>query len=269
MAFRTFALPVAVAAGLAAAGASAQALPQVDVPPVVPIAPVRPLPPADASPPSSDPAAPAAAPAESGGCAPAGLFSATVRDISPGLAASSQRAQPRQLWRSGARFFRSLEQPQPNGRQALVIIAEPDIWAIDVGSRSGRHTTDPGPDLFVRAPILPTGADLPPELHALEFGCEMDFVAAHAPAAQQIIDWGSAKAGVHVFSSGEHSLAMLVDTRRNAPVMLSYLRQGRPVFVLRYDEYRRNQGERPQLFEPANNVRMTEGPAPAAALPSN
>jgi len=244
-------LPVAfagLAAATLAAQASAQPPPVVDTPPV--IAPPPPvLVPAPAS------------------CAPAALFRTVIRNISPGLAASDSRAQPRQLWRHGSKFLRSVQQPMPNGDQAVFIVAEPDIWVINEATRTGRHSVDPGPVFEVRAPILPMAKDMPPELRSLEFGCEAEFVARYAPQSQQIINWGAAKAGIHIYSSGEHSVAILMDTRRSGPVMISYLRGGRPVFVLRYDEYRHGLPDRPDLFAPGKSVKITEVEKEAPPLP--
>lgn len=39
----------------------------------------------------------------------------TVRNITPGIAASDPRAQPKRLWRLGAKFLRSLESPVAPG----------------------------------------------------------------------------------------------------------------------------------------------------------
>jgi hypothetical protein len=258
--FKTFALRIALAVaatGVVAGQTLAQKPPELDVPAVVP----------PGAPPAPDPFNPREGAPAAANCAPTGLFSATVRNISPGLAASDPRAQPRQLWRQGSQYLRSVEQPLPNGAQSVVVIAEPHVWAYNEATRSGRHTIDPGPVLEVRAPILPPALGLPPELLRLEFGCEPDFVAAHAATPQQVINWGGEKAGVRVYTSGEHSVAILMDSRRSQPLMLSYLRQGRPMFVLRYDAYRRGLPERPELFQPPKSVKFAEGSAEAPPRP--
>jgi hypothetical protein len=53
-------------------------------------------------------------------------------------------------------------------------------------------------------------------------------------------------------------VAILMDIRRSGPLMLSYLRQGRPVFVIRYDDYRHGLPDRPELFKPPRNVKIIE-----------
>ena len=258
------AISVLLAGGTMAAAPAQAQLPTLDVPPVVAMPPVKPLPPAGA--PAGDQSfafdpsnpSPFREPAAAK-CAPAGTFTATIRNVSPGLAAADPRAQPRQMWRQGALYLKNVDPPAPNGSQRVVTIAEPNIWMYDEATRTGAHTVDPGPDLEVRAPILPEAPNLPPELAALEFGCELDFVAARAPNPQQMINWGSVRAGLHVYGAGEHSVAILVDARRNYVLMLSYLRRGQPVLVLRYDNYRRGLPERPEQFQPPRYVIFTEG----------
>jgi hypothetical protein len=163
-------------------------------------------------------------------CAPPKLFKATIRNVSPGLAAADRAAQPRQLWRLGDKFLRSEESPDPvRGDLPIVIISEPDIWTINRATRQGRHAIDPGPTLNVRAPILPPVPGLPAPMRGLEFGCEPVFVATYAPQQQ-----------------------------RNAPLMISYVFRGQPRLVIRYDEYRHGLTERAGMFEPPKNIKITE-----------
>lgn len=208
------------------------------------------------------PAGPAAPPGPV--CAPASLFRAEIRDISPGVAAADRAAQPRVLWRLGSTFLRTEEQPDPvGGRQALTIVAEPDIWLVDLATGVGRHSVDPGPDFTVHAPILPLTPDLPPPLRALEFGCEPEFVMQHAPTPQQRLKWGATQASLHSVSFGEHSVALLMQQDGSSPIMISYLRQGRPVYVVRYDGWRRLPANQPELFQPPKDVVIEETPVRA------
>ena len=198
-------------------------------------------------------------------CAPAGLFMAVTRNISPGLAATSPLAQPMTIWRLGSLYLRSEQQPDPvRGDQRLMIVAEPDVWIINQATRRGTHQVDPGPDFEVHAPILPVQG-LPGEFLSLEYGCEREFVAKYAPAEQRAAPYGSIQAGLHVAGNNEHAVAILMDKKRNTPLLISYLRQGKPVFVVRYDQYRLGLPERPNLFQPPRGVVITEAPARAPA----
>lgn len=200
-------------------------------------------------------------------CRPQSIVGMTVRNITPGIAASDPRAQPKRLWRLGAKFLRSLESPvAPGGDQAMIIVAEPDIWTINTANGIGRHSLDPGPILEVRAPIPPPSA--PSEFMALEYGCELEFVTVRAPVAQRTIRWGGINAGVHTYAVGEHSLAILMDDQRGEPLMISYIRQGKPILVLRYDGYRRGLRDMPDLFRPPAGVTISEGKDPPPRQPT-
>jgi len=234
--------PLAILIALVASAAQAQ-----DVPPIIP-------------PPKPEVAA--AVPP----CQPQSLVSMTVRNITPGLQAADHRAQPRRIWRKGGRHLRTVEQPvvaasvqdpkEPMARQALFLVSEPDVWMIDLASRTGGHTLDKGPVYEVRAPILPAGS--PPQFMALEYGCEAEFVAVRAPVAQRTIRWGAVAAGIHTYTLGTHSLAILMDDRSGEPFMITYVRDGRPAYIIRYDEYRRGLPDDPELFRPPADVKITE-----------
>ena len=198
------------------------------------------------------------------GCAPERLVRMTIRNISPGLAAADPRAQPRVIWRQGAKLLRSEESPDlaTGGAAMVVIISEPDIWTFNLANRRGGHALDPGPVLEVQAPILPVIPDLPPDFRTLEFGCEAAFVAAHAPQPVRNVPWGKTVLAAHMATVGDHSIAFLMDSRRSAPVLISYARAGAPVFAIRYDAWRADLPEQPDLFLPPKNVQITEAVGP-------
>lgn len=204
-----------------------------------------------------------------GSCAPEKLVRLVVRNISPGLAAADPRAQPQLIYRKGGAYLRTEGQPDlaRNGAKAIFVVAEPDVWTIEISSRRGRHSVDPGPDYGVHAPILPLTGDVAPLFQGLEFGCEAAFVAAHAPRAQRTVAWGEATAALHVATVGDQSLAILMDERRSQPLLISYVRQGKPVWVVRYDEFRADLPDRPELFMPARGVTFEEGPPPGVRPP--
>ena len=209
-------------------------------------------------------------PAEAQGCVPMGLFRAVVRNVTPGLQAADRQAQPRTYYRQGAKLMRSEEQPDPaSGAQNIVIIAEPDIWVMNVAARQAQHGVDPGPDLSVHMPILAPSLDTPESFRTLEFGCETVFVATYAPRQQRVVQWGGTTAALHAVTVGDQSLAILMDQRRNQPLMISYLRRGQPVLVLRYDDYRLGLPERPQLFAPPKGYKITESKGPPATSSLN
>lgn len=213
----------------------------------------------------SGPGEPAVIPLDPNRCAPAQLFRTVVRNVTPGLMAADRAAAPRVMYRLGDRFMRTEEEPDTlSGDQSIVIVAEPDLYVVNPARRQARHGRDPGPDLVVKAPILPVAFDLPEAFKGLEFGCEPEWVARNAPQPQKMVNWGGAIATFHQATVGEHTVVVLMDQRRNQPLVVSYARQGQPLMVLRYQEYRTGMPERPQLFEAPKGYKITEvkGPAP-------
>jgi hypothetical protein len=208
-------------------------------------------------------------------CAPEKLTRMVVRNVSPGLAAAAPAAQPRVIYRQGLLNLRTEESPDPARGQPIVVVAEPDIWVFNNATKKGQHQVDPGPEFFVHAPILPLAADLPAALRSLQYGCELEFLSRQgAEAARQTIPWGEARATVHQVQVGEHVVSVLLMERRQTPLMVAYAKAGKPVFMMRYDEFRADLTDRPALFTRPERVEFTEaspagaGPPPGQAPPT-
>lgn len=203
-------------------------------------------------------------------CAPEKLTRMVVRNISPGLPAAAPAAQPRTLYRQGALYMRSEESPDPARGQPVVIVAEPDVWMLNLSTRTGQHQVDPGPEFVVRAPVLPMTAETPPQFRSLEYGCELDFLRRNgAESPLQVVPWGESKATVHQVTVGEHQLSVLLTERRQLPLLVAYSRAGKGLFMMRYDEFRNDLADRPALFAPPKNMRITEaGPLNRPAAPT-
>lgn len=204
-------------------------------------------------------------------CAPEKMVALTIRNVSPGLAAAHPAAQGRTFYRQGSIFLRSEDQPDmTNGGQMVVIIAEPEVWQINMAVRAGRHARDPGPDFVAHAPILPVGPELPATFRTLEFGCEWEFLTRYGQKDPRQLAWGATAATLYTVTEGPNALAVLMDEPRKAPLMLTYARGGRPVFALRYESYRRDLPMRPELFTPGPGIKIIDtGPDAPIQLPSN
>jgi len=95
--------------------------------------------------------------------------------------ADSFAAKPKTMMRAGTEYCRIEEQPDPDRQiHGLVVIHEPDVWMVNLATKTARHIVDPGPTFNCRMPIFDNHAgELPEEeakrIRALEFGFEIEF----------------------------------------------------------------------------------------------
>jgi hypothetical protein len=97
----------------------------------------------------------------------------------PAAVRDSFLGKPRTMYRSGNKYCRSEEQPNPaQGTQDLTVANEPDSWFVNLLKKTGKHYVDPGPVFDCRIPILVRqmngAADKNPLLE-LEFGREIAY----------------------------------------------------------------------------------------------
>lgn len=217
--------------------------------------PVQPLPSVERPPPIGSGLPPLVSTAN---CAPDNLVRVTVRNVSPGLQAAASGAQPRTVYRQGSQFLRVEESPDfARGVQGLTVIAEPDLWLVNQADRTGRHGVDRSPPFEVHAPVVAVPG-MPRAFLRFEFGCEMAFLAAYPHPPPRRMGQGANPVDVHVLSEGRDVLAVMVDHRRQIPLMVSFSRGGKPIMVTRYESYSASLPPRPQLFEAPSGVNFQE-----------
>jgi hypothetical protein len=86
-----------------------------------------------------------------------------IRFIAADLPADTSATKPKTLYVPGNRYARVEQETDPSSHAAnLIIVNEPNIWAIDSADKIGNHSTNPGPDFTVHNPIF--GSDGPAEL---------------------------------------------------------------------------------------------------------
>ena len=87
-----------------------------------------------------------------------------VKLESPKIPKDSFGAQAKRMYRAGAKFCRTEENPDlENGIHGLMIINEPDVWMINRLDKTARHLVDGGPTYNCRMPIFVDGRDVDPE----------------------------------------------------------------------------------------------------------
>ena len=193
-------------------------------------------------------------------CAPATLTKVVTRSVGPDIAPGTFRAAPVTLFRQGDRFVRIEEAPDPTtGAHLLSVVAEPDIWMVNLADRTGRHIVDPGPSLIARAPIV-AGQGVPPEFVELEFGCEAAFAErrGYDAGTRQV---GGTLARIRALVIGSHRLEVLLSPQ-GVPAEVAYYRGDRTILVIRYDVYQTRLPDAPELFRRPEGITYETAPAP-------
>ena len=110
---------------------------------------------------------------------------------SHGVVPGSFASKPKIFYRSGNRYCRIEEAPDPDqGVHNLMIVNEPDYWTVNLLARTARHAIDPGPTFSCHLPIFAYGApgSMDEETNAireLEFGQELEFFKGKGAVAEK------------------------------------------------------------------------------------
>jgi hypothetical protein len=105
----------------------------------------------------------------------------TVRLQSPEVPEDSFAAKPKIMYRAGNRYCRTEELPDhEHGIHGLMIINEPDVWMVNLFTKTAQHFVDPGPTFNCRMPMfigerLKPDDDMKNPLLDLEFGRELAY----------------------------------------------------------------------------------------------
>jgi hypothetical protein len=186
------------------------------------------------------------APAQAAGCAPEKLVHVTFVDVTPGRPSTSS-AQPVDFYRIGSDRVRTEGAADPaNKLHALAVIAEPDIWLVNLYDGTGSHIVDPGPTFDAKAPLF--GRLLPGKLTTLEIGCEPAFLAEFAPKPVRQEQIGSTQFDVYRVEEGTDAVELLELPGTKKPSYARYFSGGKLVVAFRYDRYDADLANDPQLF---------------------
>lgn len=108
---------------------------------------------------------------------------------SPGVVAGTFASKPKVFYRSGTRYCRIEEAPDPDqGVHNLMIVSEPDYWTVNLLTKTARHAIDTGPTFNCHLSIFAYGApgsmdEETKEIRELEFGQEIEFFKARGAVA--------------------------------------------------------------------------------------
>ena len=179
------------------------------------------------------------------------------RGISPKTPADSFGAKPKILYIAGTTYSRTEEQPDPaEGIHGLIVIAEPDVWMVNLIPRTAQHIVDPGPTFITHHNILDRNA--PKDFSTLEFGKEIEFFQSHhaTPLEAQSLD--GQRCDVSEFKHASYRIVLFVRADSHKPFHLDVFRDEKAFFSIRYLSYQTELPFDPALFKPPAGVTITE-----------
>ncbi|MEO8663134.1 MAG: hypothetical protein ABI693_32050 [Bryobacteraceae bacterium] len=115
----------------------------------------------------------------------------TVRLQSPEIPEMSFAAKPKTMYRAGNGYCRTEESPDiKQGLHGLMIVNEPDVWMLNLLTKTARHFVDPGPTFNCHLPIFHGGqaksaSDMKNPLLDLEFGQELSYFKGKGATSKQ------------------------------------------------------------------------------------
>ena len=161
------------------------------------------------------------------------LESAEVRE-------GSYAAKPRTFYRGAERFCRVEEAPDPdNDIAGLFIMAEPDVWTVNLATKQGRHMTVAGPRC--RLPIftlseIKAAPDLKQPLLDLEFGREVAFFKKKAGQAQAGPMLQGKPTNLYTVKLGDMELLLFSSGSPEVPLAV-VLKKAAGEYTYAYDSY--------------------------------
>lgn len=181
-------------------------------------------------------------------------------NISPGLSGRGFATKPKVLYRAGSLRIRVEEAPDPEqGLHVLAVISAPDVWFVNLETKTGRHIVDPDPTPGAHAPVfvgeLPS--NLPDDFRNLEFGCENEFFDSRQ-AKQVPHEAAGRKLTKHVLTHRKWRLTLVTGANDPQPQALLLSRRKKVVFALRYLSYTHSDQVDHELFTRPEGIRFTE-----------
>jgi hypothetical protein len=179
------------------------------------------------------------------------------RYVASDLPENTAGARPKTYYLAGNHYAR-IEQESDAALHSpnLIIVNEPDIWLIDLATKTGNHSINPGPDFSVHNPIL--GPDSPEELFDFEFGHELEFLnRVHAKNLDSKQIRGM-QCTTREFEVGAYLVTMYLDAKKNSPVEVKAFKNGNILFTIDYLNYESGLPFDASLFDPPKGISFTE-----------
>ena len=139
-------------------------------------------------------------------------------------------AKPKTMLRAGTKYCRIEELPDPdNGIQGLIVINEPDVWMVNLSTRTAKHMVDPGPTFNCRMPIFANRVpDLPEDegkqIGGLEFGFEMEFFKSKGASSNPGPVLQTKQTIAYKLQFGDSSIALFTYGKPERPLAVAWTR---------------------------------------------
>ena len=152
---------------------------------------------------------------------------------SPDAPAGSFAAKPKVFYRAGNRYCRIEEAPDPEqGIHNVMIVNEPDYWMVNLFTKTGRHSVDPGPMFNCHLPIFAYGTpqSLDEETKAirqLEFGQEFEFFKSKGATAEKGPVLQTKETMVYRAKVGTAAMALFTYGTPERPLAVALQREGK------------------------------------------
>ena len=138
---------------------------------------------------------------------------------SPDIPAGSFATKPKVMYRAGSRYCRIEEAlDAENGIHGLAVLNEPDVWMVNLVTKTAKHMVDPGPTLNCHLPIFPdTDKDL-------EFGLEMEYFKRKGATPQKGPVLQNKSTTLYKIEASDATLAMFTYGTPERPKLVSRVR---------------------------------------------
>lgn len=193
---------------------------------------------------------------------PVNMIRLTVRIQSPDIPENSFAAKPKVMYRAGTGYCRIEEMPDPDqGIHGLSIINEPDVWMVNLMTKSAQHFVDAGPTFNCRLPLftvdkIETATDARNPISDLEFGRELAYFKAKSavPRDGPVLRGKSTKA--YMVEIGDSQLHLFTTGTPERPTAVAR-QHGNSREILWYGDYEELPFDA-KLFAKPEGVRIEE-----------
>jgi hypothetical protein len=180
----------------------------------------------------------------------------TIRMHAPGLRPGDFAGLPKTIWRCGTKYMRADELPDSaHGLQQLILVAEPDCWAINLLSKSGQHIVDQGPGFATICPLFEMQDSA---LKKLEVGRELWFFKSSGSKPLSDEKIGDVSCSVWELKLPTWNLKLWISKRSQLPARITRTGPDGSTDTITYDEYQANLPLDRTLFAPPAGIKLAE-----------